>query len=186
MEWKDIDGYEGKYRVNQFGEVYSVRRTVKFGKATRIIGGTVLRQRHDTNGYAIVCLCDGRGDKRPKKVHRIVAEAFIPNPGNLPCVNHKDEDKDNNDVSNLEWCTVEYNNNYGTHQQRSSLSRINHPKRSKAVRCVETGIIYPSMREAERKTGVNQSQIWHCIKTPHKTARGFHWAFVKEGDYYNQ
>lgn len=174
-EWRDIPGYEGRYKVSTDGEVYSVPRKIHCGRATRNVGGIIIKQQRDVNGYLTVNLCDGKGDRRSKKVHRLLASAFIPNPDNLPCVNHKDEDKANNHVSNLEWCTVEYNNNYGTHQQRSSRARLNHPKKSSPVMCVETKEIYPSMREAERKTGIDQSQIWHCVKEPWRIAKGFHW-----------
>ena len=173
--WKDVIGYEGLYKVNEYGDVYSVPRVVQCGRAYRKVGGILLKQQTDINGYKTVNLSNGKGDRRPKKVHRLVAMAFIENPKNLPCINHKDENKENNYFENLEWCSVEYNNNYGTHQKRSANSRINHIKRSKPVICVETQKIYPSMREAERQTGINQSQIWHCIKEPWKTAKGTHW-----------
>lgn len=177
--WKDVVGYEGLYRVSNLGNVYSVKRTVKCGRACRDFGGIILKKRLDISGYWTVCLADGKGDKRPKKVHRLVAEAFIPNDNGLPCINHKDENKLNNEVSNLEWCTVAYNNNYGTHQQRSSQSRMNHPKRSKPVRCIETGIIYPSIREAERQTGIDESLIWHQVKGMYPAAKGTHWEYVE-------
>lgn len=181
-EWKDVVGYEGLYRINQSGEVFSVERIRHFGRATRKWGGHILKQQIDINGYKTVCLSDRFGDRRPKKVHRLVAEAFLPNPNHLPSVNHKDENKTNNNVDNLEWCTVGYNNNYGTHQERSAKRRINHEKRSVPVICVETNQKYPSMREAERQTGINQSQIWHCIKEPWRIAKGTHWKLLREGD----
>ncbi len=174
-EWRDIPGYEGRYRISTDGEVYSVPREVRFGHARRTVGGKILKQQHDINGYLTVCMCDGNGDRRPKKVHRLLASAFIPNQDNLPCINHKDENKENNHISNLEWCTVEYNNNYGTHQQRSSRTRFKNQKCSHPVICIETEVIYPSMREAARQTGIDQSQMWHCVKEPWRVAKGFHW-----------
>lgn len=180
--WKDVKGYEGLYKVSNKGNVYSVPRVTKVGRATRNDGGYLLKQHTEATGYLTVCLSDGRGDRRPKKVHRLVMEAFVPNPNGYPCVNHKDEDKTNNTLENLEWCSIAYNNNYGTHQQRSAKSRINNPKNSHVVMCVETGVIYPSTREASRQTGIDQSQIWHCLKAQWRVAKGTHWTYLKEGD----
>lgn len=176
--WEDVVGYEGLYKVSNYGNVYSVPRIVHTGFSTQNKGGIILKQQIDISGYKTVCLCDGKGDRRPKKVHRLVAMAFIDNPDNYPCVNHKDENKTNNHADNLEWCTVAYNNNYCTHQQRSSKSRINHIKRSTPIKCVETQVTYPSMREAERQTGINQGQLWRCVNEPNRVAKGLHWTKV--------
>ena len=114
-------------------------------------------------------------------IHRLVAEAFIPNPDDLPEVNHKDENKLNNCASNLEWCNKKYNINYG----RSAINRqIQNRERglsmSKKVLCVETGVIYSSIIEAYRQTGVGQKEIINvCKGKPHyKTAGGYHWKYV--------
>ena len=182
-EWRDIAGFEGRYKISRAGEIYSIPRTVKFGVGHRTVGGKTLKPRPDVNGYLTVMLSDSNdiSKRKPVKVHRLVAAAFIENPFNYPCVNHKDENKRNNNADNLEWCTVEYNNNYGTHQERSIKSRINNPKISMPILCVETGETYPSMHEVERQTGIDQSQIWHCIKYPWKTARGKHWVLAEGG-----
>ena len=106
MELRDIKGYEGKYMISDDGQVYSVwaKRFMKL----------------ETNwqGYKRVSLF--KNDKKKHfSIHRLVAEAFIPNPNNLPEVNHKDEDKGNNKVENLEWCDKQYNSLYGTWIQRT-------------------------------------------------------------------
>lgn len=103
--WKDITGYEGLYQVSNLGRV----------KSTQYFHGTnerILKPISTHNGYFRVHL---RKDGKLKtfKIHRLVAEAFIPNPDNLPQINHKDEDKTNNRVDNLEWCSARYNCNYG-------------------------------------------------------------------------
>ena len=112
--WKDIVGYEGLYKVSNKGNVYSVERINSQGRKW---GGQTLKLLLDKIGYIRVNLCkDGR--IKNVTVHRLVAEMFIPNPNNYPEVNHRDEDKTNNCVENLEWCTREYNVNYGTAKKR--------------------------------------------------------------------
>lgn len=108
-EWRDILGYEGLYKVSNLGMVYSMKRK-KIMKLSKTEKGY----------YKVYLMKDGTG--KHKKVHRLVAEAFIPNPNNLPQVNHKDEDKTNNIVTNLEWCTAEYNSNYGTHKEKLRIA----------------------------------------------------------------
>ena len=113
---KPVRGYEGHYVVDQFGRVYGVDRTTTVLDGGRIyekpIAGKQMKQSLHTKGYKTVTLTKD-GKSNTIFVHRIVAEAFIENPDNLPMVNHKDEDKTNNFVENLEWCTASYNRTYG-------------------------------------------------------------------------
>lgn len=130
--------------------------------------------------------------KKPvfRTIHRLVAEAFIPNPDNLSCVNHKDENKTNNHVSNLEWCTHKYNSNYGTINKRLSKQKINNTYNMTPVRCIETEIIYPTIHEASRQTGINVQNIFVCCKgfaynkrngyTKRRTAGGYHWEYIND------
>ena len=141
-EWKDIKGYEGLYQISNTGLVKRIP-SIKC-KTERI-----LRQGTQKAGYNYVNL--SKDNKiHTKRVHRLVAEAFISNPNNLPEVNHKDEDKSNNNVENLEWCTREYNLNYGTRSEKFSRTR------GKAIQCIETKRIYSSARSASRDTGIYQ------------------------------
>ena len=121
--WKEIEGYEGLYEVSNLGRVRSLdREQFQIGNGgsyfKRIYKGRILKFKIDYHGYYRVHL-SVNGERKHYLVHRLVAEAFIPNPNNLPCVNHKDEDKTNNSVDNLEWCDVAYNNAYnGLHSRR--------------------------------------------------------------------
>lgn len=117
-EWMDIVGYEGYYQISTHGRILSLKVGHKKRKVPRLMKPQV-----EKKGYLRIML------RKLYKyehfmIHRLVATAFIPNPHNLPFVNHKDENKKNNMVSNLEWCTNEYNENYGTRNLRSSLSRM--------------------------------------------------------------
>ena len=119
--WKDISGYEGLYQVSNLGDV----RSLNYRRNGEL---KLLKQATNKQGYKQISLYKN-GKIKTYKVHRLVAIAFIPNPNNLPVVNHKDENPSNNNVNNLEWCTVAYNNTYGTRTKRASESirGENHP-----------------------------------------------------------
>lgn len=128
---RPVPGYEGYYEVDNLGRVFSVDRIIHVNDNGRIydkpVHGVVLKQTNHSRGYKTVPLTKN-GKTKQEYVHRIVASAFIPNPDNLPAVNHKDEDKTNNFVENLEWCTVAYNNNYGgkTKKQAEKIRGVSH------------------------------------------------------------
>ena len=123
--WKPVIGYEGLYEVSNLGRVRSVDRLVKYSNGQihlhkgRILSPGLVHKL----GYLQVALCNN-GKIKHKMVYRLVAEAFLPNPDNLPQVNHKDENPFNNCVDNLEWCTIEYNINYGTRIQKVTETNI--------------------------------------------------------------
>ena len=128
--WKDIKGYEQLYQISNFGRVRSLNKTLKNRFSFFKRNGIILNPLKLTKGYLGVRLYhQSKGET--KRIHRLVAEAFIPNPDNLPCVNHKDENKENNCVDNLEWCSIEYNNNYGTRNERigKTIVKINKYKK---------------------------------------------------------
>lgn len=117
--WKDIAGYEN-YEVSNLGRIRKKSSThnYKCGNSytTKEI---IIKQFKNEKGYLLVRFTKN-GKKKKFRVHRLVAEAFIPNTNNLPQINHKDEDKANNHIDNLEWCDAKYNNNYGTRNERVS------------------------------------------------------------------
>lgn len=118
---KPVKGYEGYYEVDQFGRVFSVDRVISVEdngrKYDKPIAGKQMKQTMHDKGYKVVSLTKG-GKTKNKFVHRLVAEAFLDNPDDLPMVNHKDEDKTNNFLENLEWCTASYNRTYGKAVER--------------------------------------------------------------------
>lgn len=170
-EWKDIQGYEGLYQVSNEGRV----KSLKFGKE-KILKGRI------SSNYLLVCLRKN-GKSRNKLIHRLVAEAFLENPQNLQEVNHKDENKTNNHVENLEWCTPKYNSNYGTGHQRSSEKQINDPTKSKRVDQIDpiSGEVvrkWESVKECCRN-GYNNSCIWQCCIGKRKIHKGYVWKYLQ-------
>ena len=125
-EWRDIPGYEGLYQVSNLGRVKSLEKIDARGWHRK---EKILVQIDNMHGYYQLMLYKNK-NKKKISVHRLVALAFIPNPNNYPCVNHKDENKHNNNADNLEWCTHKYNNNYGTTQERR-INNTNFKERTK-------------------------------------------------------
>ena len=126
-EWKDVVGYEGLYEVSNLGNVRGVDRIVQYKNSYKTIKGKVKTPRYYPDGYTSVILSKD-GYKKQYFVHRLVAYAFIPNPDNLPCINHINEIPDDNRVENLEWCTIQYNNTYGTRIKREIETKIKNGK----------------------------------------------------------
>lgn len=179
QQWKDVEGFEGLYMVSNCGKIFSVRNNC------------IIKTTYNNSGYEYVSLYF-EGKQKTFLVHRLVARAFIPNNNNYPCVNHKDEDKTNNYVfvnedgsvdyekSNLEWCTYSYNYHYGSTPIRARLNHLNIKSMSKPVICVKNGIKikeYPSIREAERQTGIKNQNIVLCCQGKIKKSGGFIWKY---------
>ena len=166
-EWRDIKGFEGKYMVSNLGRVKSLNyhRTGK----EKIMKGNA-----NGDGYLYVTLSKD-GKVKTCRINRLVAQAFLENPNNLPEVNHKDENKYNNCVENLEYCSRSYNVNYGTGIKRSA------EKHRKPVYSIdkESGLItyWESIREAGKVLGIDSSHITACCKGKLKSAGGFYWHY---------
>ena len=180
--WKDIKGYEGYYQVSNTGFIRSVDRWITYKNGSKhFLKGEPLKGRPDRDGYLIIGLAK-EGKQRYIGIHRLVAEAFIPNPNNLPQVNHKDENKTNNSVWNLEWCTSKYNVNYGTGNSRRSKTHKGRPgkrgkdnPKSKPIRCIETEQPFPSITDAKKWLG--KGDIGYALRTG-GTAGGYHWEYI--------
>lgn len=175
-EWRDIKGYEGLYQVSNYGRVKSL--DYNHTGEERILKPVRLAMKSG-NAYYQVHLCKD-GKTNSKRVHRLVAQAFIPNPNGLPDINHKDENGLNNRVDNLEWCTHKYNCNYGTRNGRIKQKMIN-GKTSKPVYqySIDGKLIkeWTSLNEIERQTGYSCAHICKCCSGERKTAYGYKWSY---------
>jgi hypothetical protein len=169
--WLKINNYEGIYEVSNIGRVKSLSR---MSIQNHPIEEKILKQHDNGNGYMYVDLYKD-GKRKKYAVHRLVAMVFVENPHNLPQINHKDENTFNNEFDNLEWCTQKYNNNYGNHGLKSSLSRTGKNKGvenqlSKKIICVTTGKIFDCISQAAEYYGLEKSRnaISGCCKGKHK------------------
>lgn len=182
--WLPIVGYEGLYEVSDRGNIRSLFRYKK-----------QLKPSEGNNGYLSVELFKNKQGKR-FSIHRLVAMAFIPNPENFPQINHKDENKHNNCADNLEWCSAQYNMNFGVGGKTRHLkidyskpvyaenARKNAIKQSRPVEQFEKNgefiQSFSSGKAASIATGINHSHIMECCSEKLKTAGGFVWKYRKE------
>lgn len=174
-EWRAVPGYENNYMVSNMGRVKNIKLN-HILKPVKVIGG-----------YYRVDLSVNNNPKH-FRVHKLVALAFLPNPKNLPSINHKDENKANNSVDNLEWCTHKYNSNYGTAKERSAA----HKNYAEIAR---KGLVYKykpvvqynlngefvkrweSATHCEKVLGINASRIRSCCRGVSKIAHGYIWRY---------
>lgn len=170
--WAEIPGYEGLYSISNLGRIKSFHKSKRQGCASECL----LKNTLANNGYCQVTLY--KGQKRRKfLVHRLVAECFIPNPNNLPQINHKNENTTDNRADNLEWCDAAYNNAYGTARLRSIITK------SKMVeQYLPSGQFiarYACASIAEYITGVSRKLIQQCCHGSIKTACGYVWHYAE-------
>ena len=164
--WKEIEGYGGRYLINDDGDVYSTLRK------------KLLKPKTDKYGYLIVALSKD-GKTSHIGVHHLVAMTFIKNPFNKPCVNHINEIKTDNRVTNLEWVTVKENDNHGTRNVRMSET-----KKRKPVLQINSDLNivtkFKGVKDAQRATGVNRNCIREVCRGNRKTAGGFIWKYEED------
>lgn len=163
-EWKDVKGYEGRYKVSSFGNVYSyyVDRNLSIAA--------------NKTGYKYVVLKKD-GKQKHMQVHRLVAEAFIPNPKNLPIINHKDINVSNNHVDNLEWCDYHYNNTYDNAQLKRGEVLSKH-----VYAYDKNGDLvheYNSTNEAGMVLNIGSQSVSWCCLGKLKTYKGLVWSYNK-------
>lgn len=182
-KWIEIEGYEGIYEVSSDGRVRSLNRFAKSNQgATQFVRGKELAILTMPNGYQVVNLYKNNKNTA-QYVHRLVAKAFLSNPKNLPQVNHKDENKSNNQASNLEWCDNRYNINYSTARQRISKAHKELLKGRSVIQLTRDAVVvnyFPNAATAMRQTGIDASAITKvCLNRPKfKTAGGYIWRYA--------
>lgn len=171
--WKNIPNFDNKYRISNDGVVFSN------------VSGVVLNQYKDKDGYMIVHLSKHHQTYN-RRVHRLVAQAFIPNPNDLPMVNHKDCDRSNNNVDNLELCDAKYNAQYGYLYGglKNCITHIPRDINNKRIQqFTKDGLFvkeYPSVKIAAKETGISRTNIQGCANPKyknHKSAGGFIWKY---------
>lgn len=158
--WKEIQGYEGLYAVSSKGRVKNIDT------------GKVLKNNINNHGYVRIGLYNGDGKRKWIRIHRLVAEAFIPNPDNLPQVNHKDENKTNNNVENLEWCLASKNIRHSVYQRSCKINQY-----TLDGEFIKT---WESSKQIKRELGYHQSSIIQCCKgnKNYSHVGGFKWEYV--------
>lgn len=199
--WKDIEGFEGIYQISDRGEVKSLKRTAPTQYGYRTVRERVLKPTHSEYGYPLVRLSKDN-QCRTFLVHRLVAKAFIPNPDNLPCINHKDANPNNNCVDNLEWCTHKYNSNYYICKERQRLHMLGryeddpdflesckkrlekyHSQFSKRVCQLDLGGNLIKVWDSTRATvsdGFIPNDVGQCANGKRRTHHGFMWVWFDD------
>lgn len=163
--WRPIENYEGIYEIS------------RDGKIRRVDTGNILRGYLGPDGYKRVGLTVNCKTK-VFLVHRLLAIAFIPNPYNYPCINHKDENKSNNALDNLEWCTHRYNLNYGTHNERANETR-----KKPILQYTKDGVFireWKSVTDLNIETKIDMGHVTACCRGKRKTAGGYCWKYKNE------
>ena len=174
--WKDIKGFEGLYQVSNFGRVKKLAQVshrlnrwgtiTEYHQAEKILTPAFDGRKH----YLFVGL--NKGEQRTlRNIHRLVAEAFVPNPHNYEYVNHKDEDKLNNLADNLEWCTHKYNTHYGKNKRSKRVAQMD----------MQGNVIaeFESTRDAAKVMGVDHVSIAAACRGKTKIIRGYRWKYIE-------
>lgn len=168
--WKDISNYEGLYQISNLGRVKSLSKKSGF----LILKERIMKPTIKDNGYYQIALYKNKKGCK-KYIHRLVAEAFIPNPNNYPCINHKDYNKANNNVDNIEWCSYSQNNTYSNCQVVAGAS-----KRIPVLQCDKNGVILKEWEcslRAGQELGFSNSSITACCRGRANTAYGYTWRY---------
>ena len=174
--WKPIKNYEDYYEINNYGVV----RRIKYDNIGNLYQHQLpnyIKPRYDKDGYMRYDLSLNNKVKR-YMAHRLVADVFIPNPNNLPCVNHKDGNKKNNYVDNLEWCSVRHNN---IHALKTGLRNMKNNKLSKPVEQYDLNnnlmMVFKSANDASRILNISQGHISECCRGEIKNYKGYIWKY---------
>jgi len=174
--WKDIYEYEGWYQVSNLGRVRSLDRVVKYSDGRVYEYKGIILSLGNCRGYSFAPLRKN-GKAISARVNRLVAIAFIPNPYCLPQVNHKDEDKLNNNCDNLEWCTSKYNSVYGTKKLRHYETYKNNARK---FICIENNKTYSSLKECADELNILNTGVSNVLKHRVHKHYGYHFVYIDE------
>lgn len=172
--WKDVKGYKGIYQISNFGRVKSLARFIIVKNHKRFLKEKMIKTNIDIYGYEYFIM-NKNCHKKHCKIHRLVAETFLENPFNYTMINHKDENKQNNNVNNLEWCNAKYNLNYGNRSK----------KYMKPVAMIDLNTnkiikIFKSLKDVEIELKINHSKVSSVCHNHRKSAGGYKWKFLSE------
>jgi len=173
-QWEDVQGYEGIYQVSSLGRVKSLSRTVVTNGTCRKINEKILKDNIDKHGYVYYFLYKN-GKCQRVKCHRLVAKTFLDNPNGYNLINHKDENKRNNAISNLEWCDPAYNLNYGNRSKKYMKPVLMIDSDSKEV--IRK---FDSLKQVETELHISHSKVSAVCYGKRKTAGGFCWRFADD------
>ena len=179
--WKDIKGFEGKYQISNKGRV---KRNIRFNSRNILLPEKILSPYYSKGGYLYINF-EIDGIKTRHAMHRLIADAFIPNPNNYPIINHINEIKDDNRIENLEWCTYSYNLSYGHRVEKVLISRkINNSKTQQLEveqRDLNNNLIatFMSISDASKKTSISCGAIWQSCNKGHITNKQYKWNYKK-------
>lgn len=175
--WKDVKGYEGLYQISNMGRLRSLDRviTTKAGWTQTKRGQIINISCVQNSGYYATCL-HKNGKSKTKLLHRLVAEAFCDKPDGCDYVNHKDENKLNNNYDNLEWCTAKYNNNYGTCSERGAETQ----RRGFYQMDMAGNVIrkWRGFKKIQRELGFQRKLIYLCCIGKRESYMGYKWAYA--------
>lgn len=179
--WKKIDNFDN-YEISSLGRVKTADKIiVRTNGRPMPFPGRILKPYKDSKGYLHISIYNDAHIKHKFQIHRLVAKYFIPNPNNLPQVNHKDENKSNNCVDNLEWCTNNYNTNYGNRNYNLSRSFKNNSKTSKIILQYDKdkNLLkeWPSINEIRRSLNYGTAGIWKCCQGKQNYAYNYIWRY---------
>lgn len=184
--WRDIEGCEGLYQISNYGRVKSLERLVsckgRWGNIYTILIKTKIKSVHKNNkGYCMVCLCEN-GKQKNFLIHRLVAIHFLENNNDYPEVDHNDENKNNNRVTNLVWCDRLYNNTRGVQSKEGRRKSSKFRMKPVSQFSLDGKLLnsFDGIRLAEEKTGVGNQNICKCCQHKASTAGGYIWRYKNE------
>lgn len=170
--WKYVPGYDKKYQVSNTGKVISLQRQKHNSGEGYLMKPSIER------GYERIVLTDRSGKQKHVSIHRLVALAFVPNPNNYAIINHKDENKLNNNADNLEWCTIQYNSTYGSARAKQGISRGRMVQQLTNDPTPVPIAIYYSISIAARINHLHTTAISKCCMGRLKSTGGFKWQYI--------